>query len=91
MIPKSKGIGIFIRVTNGFNKSLDTILDKSKIMSQLKKRGYKVDRSTLGRFGYLLVCKNPQLLTKNPDLLLASSRRSSSEEMLASIAREMKK
>lgn len=67
------------------------ILSNSEIVSDLKSKGYNVEKSVLGRFGYLLVCKNLYLLTENPDLLLAASKSEASEELLVAIEKEMKK
>jgi len=49
-----------------------------------------LDKSVLGRFAYLLVCKNQNLLEKNTDLLLAASKSNSSKELLSTILKEMK-
>jgi len=87
----SKSSGIFIRVTDDFNKSIDKIITKSSVVSDLIGKGYDVDKSVIGRFGYILVCQNLGLLAKNPELLLAASKSVASEELLVSIAKEMKK
>lgn len=86
---ESKNTGIFLRVTEGFNKTVDTILENSSMVSDLKSKGYNIEKSVLGRFGYLLVCRNLQLLSKNPDLLLAASKQNASDEMLSTIEKEM--
>ena len=87
----NKSSGIFIRVTDDFNKSIDKIITKSSVVSDLIGKGYDVDKSVIGRFGYILVCKNLDLLGKNPELLLAASKSVASEELLVSIEKEMKK
>lgn len=86
-----KSSGIFIRVTDDFNKSIDKIITKSSVVSDLIAKGYDVDKSVIGRFGYLLICQNLELLAKNPELLLAASKSVASEELLVNIAKEMKK
>jgi len=87
----SKNVGVFIRVTDEFNKSVDLILKKSLVISELKAKGYNIDKSVLGRFAYLLVCEHLELLAKNPNLLLSASKIDSSSELLSSFARDLKK
>lgn len=86
-----KSSGIFIRVTDDFNKTLDKILSKSFAVAELKAKGYDIDKSVLGRFGYLLACKNFDILGEHLDILLAASKSESSEDLLKSIRKEMKK
>lgn len=87
----SKNTSIIIQVTEKFNDSLNRMIANSGIISELKKQGYSIDKSVLGRFGNLLVCQNLQLLAKNPDLLLASQKIEASEKVLLSIEKELKK
>jgi len=61
------------------------------VASELKGKGYDIDKSVLGRFGYLLVCQNMELLAKNPDLLLAASKPESSEDLMITILNGVKK
>lgn len=44
-----------------------------------------MDKSVIGRFGYLLVLKYPMLLAKNTDLLLAASKPDASQELMLTI------
>jgi len=44
----------------------------------------------IGRFGYLLVCQNLELLAKYPDLLLASGKIESSEDLILTIEKGVK-
>ena len=87
----SKNTSIIIQVTEDFNDSLNRMIANSGIISELKKQGYSIDKSVLGRFGILLVCQNLELLSKNPDLLLASQKIEASEKMLLSIEKRVKK
>lgn len=87
----SKKTNLVVTVTEDFLKSIDEILEKSCIASDLKKKGYVIDRSVVGRFGTLLVCQNMELLSKNPDLLLAASKIESSEESILTIEKGVKK
>jgi len=47
-----------------------------------------MEKSVIGRFGYLLVLKNLDLLTKNTDLLLAASKPDASQELLSIIEKD---
>jgi len=67
-----KESGIFLKVTEDFIKYLDKSLE-SPVIEELRGQGYKVERSVLGRFGFLLVCLHPELLAKHPELLLSAS------------------
>ena len=87
----NKSSGIFIRVTDDFNKSIDKIITKSSVVSDLIGKGYDVDKSVIGRFGYILVCQNLELLGKNPQLLLAASKSIAAGELLIKIERGIKK
>ena len=87
----SKNTGLFIRVTGKFNDSLDRITSKSLVASELRSKGYNIDKSVLSRFGILLVSRNMTLLSKNPDLLLAASKIESSEETILKIEKEVLK
>lgn len=78
-------------MTGEFNDSVNRIIDTSKDIAILKNKGHSVGKSVLGRFGYLLVCQNPELLTKYPDLFLASSKIESSGDMILKIEKEIKK
>lgn len=72
MSSDSKEVGIFLKVTEDFIKSLDKILE-TPVIQKLRNKGYKIDRSVIGRFGYLLVNQDPELLAKYPELLLAAA------------------
>jgi len=50
-----------------------------------------IDKSVLGRFGFLFVSQHMELLTKNPDLLLAASKAESSEDLMCTIEKGVKK
>lgn len=67
-----KEAGIFLKVTADFTKYLDKTLERL-VIKELKSKGYKIDRSVLGRFGLLLVNQDTELLGKYPDLLLAAA------------------
>jgi len=60
------------------------------VTSNLRKKGNVIDRSVLGRFGYLLVCQNMELLSKNPNLLLAASKIESTEDIIKTIQKGVK-
>jgi len=83
--------GIFIRVTEDYNKTLDKLILKSPVVAELKTKGYDIDKSVIGRFGYLLACKNFDILGEHLDLLLAASKTEASEDLLTVIAKEVKK
>ena len=57
----------------------------------MKSKGYSLDKTVLGRFGYLLVCNDLELLSKNPNLLLASLTIEASEEKILEIQKGVKK
>ena len=61
------------------------------MVSNLRKRGNVIDRSVLGRFGYLLVCQNLELLSKNPNLLLAASKIESTEDIIKTIEKGVRR
>lgn len=67
-----KEVGIFLKVTEDFTTHLDKTLETT-VVKELRDKGYKIDRSVIGRFGYLLVMHDPELLAKYPTLLLAAS------------------
>lgn len=75
--------GIFIRVTEDYNKTIAKLILKSPAVAELKAKGYDIDKSVIGRFGFLLVCKNFDILGENLDLLLAASKTQASEDLLA--------
>jgi len=87
----NKSSGIFIRVTEDFNKSLDKILKHSVLVAELKAKGYDIDKSVLGRFGYLYLAKHLELLAKNPDILLAASKSDASKDLIISIEKDLQK
>ncbi len=86
-----KSSGIFIRVTEDYNKTLNKLISKSSVVAELKAKGYDIDKSVIGRFGYLLTCKNFNILGEHLDLLLAASKAEPSEDLLAVLAKEVKK
>ena len=88
---ENKNKGIFFHVTEKFISSLERIIKNTSSVTSLEKEGYKIDKSVLARFGYLLVCQNMELLSKNPDLLLAAAKRQSSEMMILKIEKGSKK
>ena len=57
---------------------------------ELRGKGYKIEKASLGRFGYLLVCKNMELLAKHPDLLLAAGKIEASGDFLSTIEKGIK-
>ena len=83
--------GIFIRVTEDYNKTLTKLILKSPAVAELKTKGYDIDKSVIGRFGFLFVCKNFDILGENLDLLLAASKTQASDELLAEFAKDGKK
>lgn len=87
----SKSSGIFIRVTDDFNKTIDKLILKSPVVAELKAKGYDIDKSVIGRFGYLLATKNFDILGENLDLLLAASKTQACEDLIVSFAKGVKK
>jgi len=81
MNPEYKSAGIFLKVTDEFIKYLDETLQKD-VVTNLRAKGYKIDRSVIGRFGLLLVNQDPGLLEKYPDLLLAAATADSSTKAI---------
>ena len=81
-ISKSNTTGIFIRVTDNTNKSIDNIIESSTIINELKSKGYSIDKSVLARFALLFVTQNLKLLSSNTDLLIAASKAESTEELM---------
>ncbi len=81
-ISKHSTTGIFIRVTDKTNKSLDRFIDASPDITDLKSKGYSIDKSVLARFGLLYVTQNISLLSSNTDLLIAASKPESTEELM---------
>ena len=86
-----KSSGIFIRVTEDYNKTLDKLILKSPVVAELKTKGYDIDKSVIGRFGFLLTCKNFDILGEHLDLLLAASKTQASEDLLTVFAKGVKK
>ncbi len=82
ILSKSNTAGIFIRVTDGTNKSLERIIEKSTHITHLKAKGHSIDKSVLARFGMLYITANIKLLTTNRDLLVAASKAESTEELM---------
>lgn len=78
---EDKAAGIFLKVTEDFTKYLDSALER-EIVKELKSKGYKIDRSVIGRFGFLLVNQDTELLLKYPDLLLAAATAESSTSVM---------
>lgn len=78
----SDNAGIFIRVKDNFNKTIDNLILESPIVAELKAKGYDIDKSVIGRFGFLFVCKNFDILGENLDLLLAASKIESSDKIM---------
>jgi len=76
-----KEAGIFLKVTEDFTKYLDKTLERL-VVKELKSKGYKIDRSVLGRFGLLLVNQDTELLAKYPDLLLAAANAQSAAKSI---------
>ena len=87
----NKSSGIFIRITDEYNKTLDKLILKSPVVAELKTKGYDIDKSVIGRFGFLLTCKNFDILGEHLDLLLAASKIAASEDLLTIFAKEAKK
>ena len=83
ILSKSNTTGIFIRVTDKTNKSLEKIIEKSTLIKNLKAKGYSIDKSVLARFGLLYITGNIKLLSTNSDLLVAASKAESTEELMA--------
>lgn len=81
MSNEDKAAGIFLKVTEDFTKYLDKTLE-SLVVKELKSKGYKIDRSVIGRFGFLLVNQDTELLLKYPDLLLAAATAESSTSLI---------
>ncbi len=82
VLSKSNTTGIFIRVTDETNKSLEKIIKKSTHITHLKAKGYSIDKSVLARFALLYIVRNIKLLSTNPDLLIAASKAESTEELM---------
>lgn len=82
IISKSNTTGIFIRVTDETNKSLERIIEKSSIIKNLRTKGYSIDKSVLARFAFLYVTQNIKLLSTKHDLLIAASKADSTEELM---------
>ena len=76
-----KEAGIFLKVTEDFTKYLDKTLERV-VVQELKSKGYKIDRSVIGRFGFLLVNQDTELLAKYPDLLLAAATAQSATTLI---------
>lgn len=86
MSAADKEAGIFLKVTEDFTKYLDRTLER-EVVKELKSKGYKIDRSVIGRFGMLLVNQDTELLVKYPDLLLAAAN---AQSATTSIKQEIK-
>ena len=82
-LSKPNTTGIFIRVTDETNKSVERIIEKSSTIKILKAKGHSIDKSVLARFALLYVTKNLKLLETNPDLLIAASKAESTEELMS--------
>lgn len=78
---QDKEAGIFLKVTEDFTKYLDKTLE-TIVVKELKSKGYKIDRSVIGRFGFLLVKQDPELLKKYPDLLLGAATAQSATSII---------
>lgn len=68
----SKEAGIFLKVTEDFTKYLDKTLE-TLVVRELRSKGYRINKSVMGRFGFLLVNQDTELLKKYPELLLAAA------------------
>ena len=86
-----KSSAIFIRVTEDYNKILDKLILKSPVVAELKTKGYDIDKSVIGRFAFLFVCKNFDILGVHLDLLLAASKIEASEDLLTLFTKKVKK
>jgi len=82
ILSKVNTTGIFIRVTDGTNKSVEKIIEKSILIKNLKTKGYSIDKSVLARFALLYISANIKLLSTNPDMLIAASKAESTEELM---------
>ena len=91
VLSKSNTTGIFIRVTDNTNKSVDRIIEKSPIIKDLKAKGYSIDKSVLARFAVLYIVQNPKLLSTKPDLLIAASKAEATEELMLIAEKEIQR
>ena len=89
VISKSNTTGIFIRVTDETNKSLERFIDASPDITDLKAKGYSIDKSVLARFALLYVTQNISLLSSNTSLLIAASKPESTEELILIAEKEV--
>lgn len=87
----SNTIGIFVRMTKKGNESVDRIIDTSQVCKNLRAKGHSICKSDIVRFGLLYVIQNLKLFEANPDLLIASSRAESTENLLLMTERRIEK
>jgi len=85
---ENKTCGIFVRVGEKFNDYFENMIKESTVPIELKTKGYSIDKSVIARFGILYICKNFEVLQKNPEILIAASKCKSSEDLLLSLQPE---
>lgn len=88
-LSKPNTTGIFIRVTDETNKSVERIIAKSQTIKILKSKGHSIDKSVLARFALLYVAQNIKLLSTKTDLLVAASKAESTEDLMSYAAKRI--